>query len=128
MAGDRTMSAPDDLNDIPREDMDARLHLVMLGGDAPPARSERSAKNRTKTAELERRGWRLLPIPLFWSAGVMWHDPKTGAGNPACIDFSHPREWLVVPPEASGLRAQKVEGRICAIKLAWPLSNEGNAA
>jgi hypothetical protein len=128
MAGDRIMSAPDDLNYIPLEDINAGLYLVMLCGGAPPARSERSAKNRTKTAELERRGWRLLPIPLFRPAGVMWHDPKTGGGNPAYIDFSHSREWLVVPPKANGLRAQKVEGRICAIRLAWQLSNEGNPA
>jgi len=33
-----------------------------------------------------------------------------GAGNPAFIDFEHPREWLVIPPDGVDIPATKIEG------------------
>lgn len=92
------------------------IALRGMGGDPPEACENHTGK--TKTAILARNGWRILPIPDFWERGALWHDEK-GGGNPACIDFSHPREWLVIPPDEYSGPAQKFSGRRPAIQWAW---------
>jgi hypothetical protein len=57
---------------------------------------------------------------------VMWHDGK-GNGNPACIDFSHPHEFLIIPPETSEIPARKATGKVCAIREAYRLAMCGEA-
>lgn len=94
-----------------------RIQELSLGGRASRGQAETPTKG-SKTAQLIALGWRILPIPEFRAAGHMWHDDK-GNGNPAIVDFAHPREWLVIPPDDMDLRAQKVNGRICAIRWAW---------
>ncbi len=96
-----------------------RLADLMLGGETPSG----DTGPRTKTAQVAALGWRILPVPNFWKAGELWHD-KNGNGNPAHIDFAHVREWLVIPPESTGLRARKFTGRRPAIQWAYSLAAE----
>jgi len=112
------MKARDDMDDgLP---LSARLKLAVMGGALPHSGSASSSTRRgTKTAWLAGLGWRVLPIPQFWAARQMWHDPRTGEGNPAYIDFAHPREWVVIPPEGHALAARKIVGRVCAIRWAY---------
>lgn len=86
-----------------------------LGGALP---DPGSLKGKTKTAQLAALGWRILPIPYFWQAGRLWRDHR-GNGNPAFIDFKHPHEWLVIPPDSAGVPAQKFTGRSRAIGWAY---------
>jgi hypothetical protein len=102
----------------------ALLQVQSLGG-ALPGETQRGTKGKGKgtlTAQIERLGWKLLPIPHFCPAGRMWHNPDTGKGNAAFIDFAHANEWLIVPPEDSPIRARKVDGKICAIRAAYRLA------
>jgi hypothetical protein len=103
--------------------MRALLRLQALGG-TPPEEAKAKGKG-TLTAQLERLGWKILPIPDFIVAGRFWHDPKNGTGDPAFLDFKHPQEWPIVPPEDTGLRARKVGDRMCAIRAAQRLSMFG---
>lgn len=105
------MSASEFPEDMP---MMHRVLSLSLGGNAPRP----VAGSRTKTMRLAAIGWRILPIPTFWAARELLHD-ASGNGNPAFIDFNHPREWLVIPPESVDLPAQKFTGRRLAIAWAW---------
>ena len=121
------MSAPKNHDaDLP---MSARLVLASLGSGAPKqGYGEANGKGKSSlTAQIERLGWKLLPIPFFWPAGHAWHDPLSGKRNAAFIDFNHVREWLIVPPEESSIRARKVAGKICAIRVAHRLATVGEA-
>lgn len=90
------------------------LRSKMLGGDTPGT----AAGPRTKTGRLASAGWRIVPIPNFWAKAELIHDGN-GNGNPAFIDFTNPREWLVIPPDEAGLMARKFNGRRRAIGWAW---------
>ena len=39
---------------------------------------------------------------------MSWHHSEETDGNPAVIDFKHVREWLVIPPDNTGMPAQHV--------------------
>src|SRR5437588_12559816 len=90
------------------KEMSLRLIGRMLGGDPP---EPMASKGRTKTAQLAALGWRILPVPQFWQARQMWRNNEGTDGNSAYIDFKHAREWLVIPPDDTGIPAQKIEGR-----------------
>jgi hypothetical protein len=107
--------------------INALLQVQALGG-ALPEETQRGTKGKgrgTLTAQIERLGWKLLPIPYFHAAGRMWHNPDTGKRNAAFIDFAHAHEWLIVPPEDSPIRARKAGGKICAIREAYRLAMLG---
>jgi hypothetical protein len=91
-----------------------RLQEMALDGAAPSS----TGKGGSKAAQLEAWGWRILPIPQFWGASQLWHDGK-GNGNPPSIDFRHPREWLVIPPDGVDVPATKISGRICAVRWGY---------
>jgi hypothetical protein len=95
----------------------------MLGGDLPEPMAR---KGRTKTAQLAAAlGWRILPVPQFWQAHQMWRNREGTDGNSAYIDFKHPREWLVIPPDDTGMPAQKIEGGSAAIRWAEKQATSG---
>lgn len=96
----------------------ARLESLGLGGETPDAKVH---ARTTKIGRLEAVGWKILPIPKFWAEGEFTRNSRTGKGNPACVDFSHPHEWLVIPPDEE-MKAFKVVGRVCAIREAWALA------
>lgn len=75
----------------------------------------------TLTKQLERAGWKLLPIPVFYAARAFWNDGN-GRGNAACISFAFPHDWAVIPPEDHPERARVVEGRNRAIRIAAVLA------
>ena len=115
-----TRSVRDD--DDPNWDkMDIRsgLHEMSLGG-----RGSRSGAGRgTLTARVTGLGWRIVPVPNFWSAKQFWHDDK-GNWNAAFADFSHPREFLIIPPADIDGVAIKVEGPVVAVRraVAWAIA------
>lgn len=92
----------------------AVLQVMALGGAIP---QPITGSGNSLSGRLARLGWKILPVPAFVAAGKFWHS-SGGNGNPAHIDFDHTREWLIVPPEESGLRACKVEGKLRAIRKA----------
>jgi hypothetical protein len=99
------------------------IELAFLGGDLPKPASGKGGL----TGKIEHLGWRIIPIPNFWSKGQLWHDRK-GNGNPAYIDFDHAHEFLIVPPESSEITARKVTGKVCAIREAYRLAMSGEVA
>lgn len=99
-----------------------RLQSAMLGGGGP---KEVAGKN-SKTAKLANLGWRILPVPDFWPARQLFDDGK-GGGNPAFICFRSPRDWLVIPPDASAFPARKFLGQRAAIQWAWQLADHDKA-
>jgi hypothetical protein len=104
--------------------MSALIELQALGGALPEPVT--SNDKTSLTAQVVRLGWKILPIPGFYAAKQMWHDPRSGGGNPAYIDFQHVYAWLIVPPDSSSLRATKVSGgKISAIRAAYRLAIYG---
>lgn len=115
------MITPDDRDSgLP---MPALLELASHGGSPP---QPITGKRGTMSGTLGELGWRVLPIPNFWSECQLlkWQ----GGGNKAFIDFGHVHEWLIVPPDDSPLRARKVAGRIRAIRAAYRLAVFGEDA
>ena len=102
-----------------------RVQELTLGGDTGGL-TESPGKG-TKTAQLAARGWRILPVPVFWEARSLWHD-GAGRGNPAFIDFHACHEWVVIPPDSMGIRATVLKGRVRAIRWAWAQMEGGRAA
>ena len=100
----------------------ALLQISALGGGIPEPIAGKG--KGSLTAQIERLGWKLLPIPRFWAACQLMHWGE-GRGNASFIDFDHPHEWLIVPPEDSPIRARKVGRKICAIRAAYRLATLG---
>lgn len=108
--------APGEPPDVPPANFQARLAERLLGRQLEDNAVAKG--RRTKTAQLTALGWRILPIPSFCRARELWHD-DAGNGNPAMIDFGFVLEWLVIAPEDFDLPAQKIRGRIRAIRWAY---------
>jgi hypothetical protein len=109
------MSTPED-----REaglSLSALLQLQGLAGNLPqPVAGSKGCMS----GQLVRLGWKVLPMPKFWGERQLTH--WDSGGNKAFIDFGHPNEWLIVPPEDSPIRARKVAGKLCAIRAVYRLS------
>ena len=104
--------------------MTALLRISELGGGIPEPIAGKATGSLT--AQFQRLGWKLLPIPRFWAPRELTNGPN-GSGNRAFIDFHHSYEWLIVPPEDSPIRARKVSGKVCAIRETYRLAMFGEA-
>jgi hypothetical protein len=99
-----------------KKEMELRIAELSLGGEAPKTQT---GTRKTKLARVTALGWRVVAVPKFWAAGQLLRDSRGNGVNPAFIDFSHAREWLVIPPDHVDMAARKIAGRICAIRWAF---------